>query len=236
MVLAWLGQASRPLFRFLLRSLGVFALVLVVLAFTRIPFDAHRSLGTAARECEAPPQAIVLLGGSGMPSGAELLRLHHAAGVANAFPTAPVHVVHPLDTAVMRLMVDELVLRGVERARVHACLEGTNTREQALSLLARMPELRSERIALVTAPENMYRSVRAFRKAGATAVCGSPAWEHAMFIDLGYGHRRIGGKPWMPDVGQEAGLRYTFWNYLKLEITCLREYVAIGYYWLNDWI
>jgi hypothetical protein len=57
-----------------------------------------------------------------------------------------------------------------------------------------------------------------------------------MFIDLGYGHRRIGGKAWVPDVSQEAGLRYTFWNYLKLEITCLREYVAIAYYWLNDWI
>jgi len=57
-----------------------------------------------------------------------------------------------------------------------------------------------------------------------------------MFIDLDYAHRRIGGKVWVPDVSQDTGMRYTFWNYLKLEITCLREYAAIAYYWLNDWI
>lgn len=211
-------------------------LLLVAMAFTRLPFDAHRSLGTAAGECTDPPEAIVVLGGSGMPSGAELLRLHHATTLAIAFPQVPVHVIHPKDTLVMRLMIEELVLRGVERHRIKALLEGTNTREQALALKLHRPELTGLRIALVTAPENMYRSVLSFRKAGFTAVCGSPAWEHAMFIDLGYGHRRIGGKAWVPDVSQEAGLRYTFWNYLKLEITCLREYVAIAYYWLNDWI
>ena len=40
----------------------------------------------------------------------------------------------------------------------------------------------------------------------------------------------------MPDISGNPDLRYTFWNYLKLEITCLREYVAIAYYWMNDWI
>lgn len=211
-------------------------LLLVAMAFTRLPFDAHRSLGTAAGECTEAPEAIVVLGGSGMPSGAELLRLHHAADLANAFPQVPVHVVHPKDTLVMRLMIEELVLRGVERHRIKALLEGTNTRAQALALKVHRPELAAMRIALVTAPENTFRSVLSFRHAGFSAVCGSPAWEQAMFIDLGYGHRRIGGKAWVPDVSQEAGLRYTFWNYLKLEITCLREYVAIAYYWVNDWI
>jgi len=217
-------------------GLGVLALVLIGLAFTRVPFDAHRTLGTAAGECVEAPEAIVVLGGSGMPSGPELLRLHHAAAVAGATPHALVVVVHPADTAVMHLMVDELVLRGVGPERIRTVLEGTNTREQALFVAARHSELRGERLVLVTAPENMYRSVRAFRKAGFGSVCGAPAWENPMFVDLGYGHRRIGGKAWVPDVSDEPGLRYTFWNYLKLEVTCLREYVAIAYYWVNDWI
>ncbi|MBL8002555.1 MAG: YdcF family protein [Flavobacteriales bacterium] len=234
--------ATSALWPFFLRSLrltvkvaGTAALVLIVLACTRLPFDAHRALGTSCA-CTQEPQAVVVLGGSGMPSGPELRRLQHGAMLANALPAVPVFVVHPPDTGVMRQMVDELVLRGVERGRITAVLHGTNTREQALAMVRLHPELAGRRIALVTAPENMFRSVRTFRRAGCPQVCGEPAWDNPMFIDLAYGHRRIGGKAWMPDVSGETGLRYTFWNYLKLEVTCLREYVAIGYYWLNGWI
>ena len=91
-------------------------------------------------------------------------------------------------------------------------------------------------MAIVTAPENMYRTLLSFRKLGFAKVSGAPAFDQAMFIDFGYGHRRIGGKAWVPDVSGSLDLRYNFWNYLKLEVTCLREYVAIGYYWLNGWI
>ena len=91
-------------------------------------------------------------------------------------------------------------------------------------------------VAIVTAPENTYRSVLAARVVGFTNACGAPAWDHAMAHHFGYGHQRIGGKPWVPDVSGQLGLRYTFWNYLKLEISCMREYLAIAYYWLNDWV
>ena len=40
----------------------------------------------------------------------------------------------------------------------------------------------------------------------------------------------------MPEVGNNLNIRYNFWNYLKLEITCLREFSAIAYYkieWLD---
>jgi uncharacterized SAM-binding protein YcdF (DUF218 family) len=228
----WLG---RTLVRFTFAS-GVLALVMVALAFTRLPFDAHRALGLAAGTCTKAPAAIVVLGGSGMPSGAELRRLQHAAAVAAAAPAATVIVVHPPDTGVMRLMIEELVWRGVDRSRIRPVLEGTNTREQALAVRSHMPGMLTAGIAIVTAPENMYRSVRTFQRAGFLAVCGEPAWDNPMFIDLAYGHRRIGGRAWLPDVGDDPGVRYTFWNYLKLEVTCLREYTAIGYYWLNDWI
>lgn len=229
------GGLMKPLIRTVLPVCGALLLTMVVLAFTRLPFDAHRALGLSG-ECREAPEVVVVLGGSGMPSGPELLRLQHAAALATVLIDAPVIVVHPPDTGVMRLMVAELVLRGIKLGRIHPLLKGANTREQALAFRAMYPDFAGSSIALVTAPENMYRSVRTFRKVGFSAVCGEPAWDNPMFIDLDYKHRRIGGKGWVPDVSDDTGVRYTFWNYLKLEITCLREYTAIAYYWLNDWI
>jgi uncharacterized SAM-binding protein YcdF (DUF218 family) len=214
---------------------GVLALLMILLAGTRIPFDAHRWLGTALGQCKGGVDAIVVLGGSGMPSGPELLRLHRAATLATEFPSVPVVVIHPDTADAMRQMVQELVLRGVEQGRITRLTEGENTREQALVFVRSFPG-KDGHVALVTAPENIYRSVLAFRKAGVGGACGVPAWEHAMFHDFDYAHEAIGGKAWTPDISQKTGLRYTFWNYLKLEITCLREYAAIAYYKLNGWI
>jgi uncharacterized SAM-binding protein YcdF (DUF218 family) len=214
---------------------GMVAVVLVVLAFTRLPYDAHRALGTAAGECTGQVDLLVVLGGSGMPSGAELRRLHHAAELATAHPAAELWVIHPGDPAVIAAMVAELEWRGVAPGRIRRLNEGDNTRAQALAVLREVGG-RPLRIALVSAPENMYRSVKTFRRAGFRQVCGAPAWDHAMDHDFTYAHKRIGGKAFVPDVSTATDLRYTFWNYLKLEITCLREYAAIAYYALNGWI
>lgn len=216
-------------------AMGLLFLLLVLLAFTRLPFDAHRWLGTAGGECTGRVDRIVVLGGSGMPSGPELLRLHRAAALAGAHPHASVWVVHPGADGVREAMVEELVLRGVERSRIAVVPEGDNTRAQALACAERWAGWEGG-IALVTAPENLYRSVLAFRKAGMLTTCGVPAWDHAMHHDLRYAHRSIGGKAYLPDVSDAPALRYTFWNYLKLEVTCLREAVALAYYRLNGWI
>jgi uncharacterized SAM-binding protein YcdF (DUF218 family) len=229
MGLVW--SCLRPVFLLL----GVIGSVLLVLAFTRIPFDAHRWLGTAAGECATPMDHIIVLGGSGMPSGPELLRLHQAAAVALEMPQADLLVVHPQDSSVVNAMVGELVLRGVDHDRIAVLPAGDNTREQALLCASRWAGQEGS-FALVTAPENMYRTIRAFQRAGLKNVCGVPAWDHASDHDFKYGHRKIGGRTYVPDVSDAPGLRYTFWNYLKLEITCLREYVAIVYYRLNGWL
>ena len=159
----WHGIAG-PLRR-LVFVLGGIALVMVVLAATRLPFDAHRALGTAAGECDAPAELLVVLGGSGMPSAAELRRLYHAAEVAQAMPAAAVLVIHPGDPAVLQAMVAELQLRGVGAERIRSLNEGDNTRAQALAVRDYLGATRPS-LVLVTAPENMYRSVRAFRAVG----------------------------------------------------------------------
>ncbi len=215
---------------------GIVALVMMVLACTRVPFDAHRWLGQGPGRCEGEVEAILILGGSGMPSGPELLRLHRAAVLALELPHTALFVVHPGDPAHIRLMHDELLLRGVAPERITLINEGNNTREQALACLQRCSSTKPV-VAIVTAPENVYRSVLTFRKAGFDrGVCGDAAWDHAMDHGFNYRHEGIGGKAWLPDVSESTGMRYTFWNYLKLEITCLREYLAIAYYQLNGWI
>lgn len=234
-----LGAGCWRLFRKTLRvvvlGLGIVALVMVVLAFTRVPFDAHRWLGMASDACTDAPAVIVVLGGSGMPSGPELLRLHEGARLARENPQARVAILHPGDPGVLRAMKDELLLRGVAEERIVLINRGENTREQAM-LAAVKFRAAMGRVLVVTAPENMRRSVLAFRKAGLSRACGSSAWDHAMDHAFGYDHRRIGGKAWVPDVGEHTAVRYTFWNYLKLEITCLRECFALAYYRVNGWI
>lgn len=224
----------RPLVRRAVMLVGTFAVVLFVLACTRVPFDAHRWLGIGAGECRGPAQVIVVLGGSGMPSGPELVRLHRAAAAAAQWPSAHVLVIHPGPPSTLEAMLAELELRGVSNDRIQPINAGNNTREQALIIHARLDSRTP--VAVVTSPENTCRTVLAFRKAGLPNTWGAAAWDHAMFHDFDYGHEAVGGKEWMPDVSGSPGLRYTFWNYLKLEVICLREYVAIAYYWLNGWV
>lgn len=235
-MLASMGwQVLRGPLRGVVIGIGVLAGMMLVLAFTRLPFDAHRWLGTAAGECRIAPDLIVVLGGSGMPSGPELRRLQEAAALAERWPGAPVLVVHPGDPAVLDAMAGELRLRGVSPDRIQRLNEGDNTRAQALAVQQRVGGKYTS-MALVTAPENTYRSVLSFRKAGQGLVCGAPAWDHAMFHEFDYAHDAIGGKAWVPDVSGSPGVRYTWWNYLKLEVTVLREWVAIAYYRLNGWV
>ncbi len=215
---------------------GVIALVMTVLAFTSLPFHAHRWLGTAGGLCDQVPETIILLGGSGMPSGPELMRCNEAAQWAIRYPASHILVVLPVDTGLADAMVRELGIKGVAPSRIDLLMHGRNTREQALDVVAAFPGSLDRSMAVVTAPENMYRTLRTFRKLGFAHVAGAPAFDHALFDDLAYGYRGIGGKPYVPDVSGSMSLRYDFWNRLKLEITCLREYTALGYYKLNGWI
>jgi len=216
--------------------LGCFFLILLVLAFTRIPFDVHRWLGSENSEFDFEPTAIVMLGGSGMPSESNLIRLFYVKELALNFPQARIFILHPQDSSVVAEMRNFICDFGIDSLRIFAGAHGTNTRQQAMELKEKYPAVLNENVVLVTSPENMYRSVKTFRKIEFKNVGGMSAFENALFIDLGYDHRGVGGKGYVPDVSGNLGLRYNFWNYLKLEITCLREFVAILYYKINGWV
>lgn len=91
-------------------------------------------------------------------------------------------------------------------------------------------------ILLVTSPEHLYRAVFTFKKAGFLKVDGLPAFEKDIETDLSFNSGLLGGRRYVPDVGDNVILRYKFWSYLEYELELLREYVAIGYYWLMGWI
>lgn len=215
---------------------GFFTMVLVLLSFTDLPYHAYHRLGTVNAGMESEPDVIVLLGGSGMPSPDGLMRCFFAAGAAKAFPDAPVIIAHSSaeddSLSQLKLMAQELILRGTDPARIRFEPEGFSTHTQALNIAEMFGTAKDTlSLMLVTSPEHMYRSVKSFRKAGFREVGGSPAFEQPI------------GEESAADSGKDDGLRvkslslrYNMWNYLRYELLVLREYAAIAYYRIKGWI
>lgn len=221
---------------FLFYSLGALAFLLLFFSFTRIPYDVQQWLGSSRSNYKFYPDEIVFLGGSGMPSESNLIRLYYTGELSKKYPQARIMIVHPVDNNVIPDMHAELILRGVDPEKIDILDEGTNTRDQVVNLAKVHPELLKKHVLLITSPESMLRTAMTFRKAGFESIGGHSASDNPMYADLRYDFKKSGGKIYSPDVSGNLALRYNFWNYLKIEISCIREFVAIGYYWVNGWI
>jgi hypothetical protein len=142
------------------------------------------------------------------------------------------------------LVRQELVMRGIDSRRILFEHEGTNTRAQALRTSELLTKERQElpggsrgaSLLLITSPEHLYRAVLAFKKAGFLKVDGMPAFEQDIETDLSFESGRLGGRKFIPDVGDNITMRYKFWTHLGYEIEILREVAAIAYYKLMGWI
>lgn len=221
-----------------LSLLGLSFLIVFILAFSTQPFWMYFRLGTATADYRFVPQNIIVLGGAGMPSEANLMRCYTAAELAERFPKSAVIIALANDSSQNILqsaawkMRTELVLRGVDAARIGFELNGRSTHEQAVNLLQRLPS--TEATVIVTSPEHMYRSLLTFRKAGLRFVGGQPAFEKSLDADLRT--RRKGPKDLPPGMTDELQYRYQFWNHLKYQVVCYREYAALLYYKMKGWI
>lgn len=215
-------------------TLGALFIVMVVLAFTSVPFYAYYRLGQNPNENETPmqPQHIVMFGGAGMPSEDNLMRLYHTTALAKHFEV-PVILVHPEDSLCQAEMTRLLRQGGVDS--ILYMTEGANTRSQALELMANYPELTEEPFIVVTSPEHVRRTVKCLNKAGFQNVIGKAAFPATVDFDLSLKKRKLGGNETIPSI-ESVKMRYTFFNYLKLEITCAREYFALAYYRIKGWI
>jgi uncharacterized SAM-binding protein YcdF (DUF218 family) len=226
--------------KYFLISAGILFTLFILLAFTSLPFWMRYHLATAVPQLKGTqkPAYIVMLGAGGMPEGENLVRLYHTAAVARTYPAARVILSLPGDTAdslsAVSLLKKELILHKIPGGRIILENRGNNTRNEVLDIRKMMGDT-AKSILVVTSPEHVYRAVKCFRKAGFRHVFGHPAFEKTLPAGLLTGSREKGTAA-VPEIGDSIQIRYRFWAYLHCEITVLREYVAITYYWLKGWI
>ena len=244
--------------RGILVFMGCLAVLMILFAFTTVPFWTWYDMGVRKAGINRPPDYIVLLGGGGMPSESGLIRSWYAARAGNYFTRAKIIVALPgnADDSLSSInqMKKELILRGISGDRILLEDSGTNTRAQALlieqrivnseQLSNRTMEQQNNRrdgyrhvsLLIITSPEHLLRAVLAFKKAGFLKVDGLPAFEQAIESDITFNAKKLGGRKFIPDVGESLTLRYQFWTQAKYELLVLREWAALGYYKMMGWI
>ena len=214
--------------------LGGMFILMIILAFTSAPFYWYFNLGQNPNKetVITRPESIVMFGGAGMPSEDNLMRLYHTAALARHYEV-PVVLVHPEDSLCQAEMTRLLHQGGIDN--ISYMTEGANTRSQVLELMDTYPELKEKQFIVVTSPEHLRRTVKCLNKVGFRNVIGKAAYPATVNFDLSLKKQKLGGNESIPSV-ESVKMRYTFFNYLKLEITCLREYFALAYYRLKGWI
>jgi uncharacterized SAM-binding protein YcdF (DUF218 family) len=91
-------------------------------------------------------------------------------------------------------------------------------------------------ILIVTSPEHLTRSVLTFKKAGFKKVDGVPAFEKVIESDITFNDTILGGRKWIPGIGENLAIRYQFWTQMRYEGMMFREFLAIVYYKLKGWV
>ena len=242
---------------------GAVSLILALLAFTSAPFRMWYNLSVKHATISRPPGYIIILGGGGMPSETGLMRTWYGAKAARYFARSKILVALPGDPSdslsSLSLMKKELILRGIDPDRIILEESGANTKAQAVNINRLItnyelritnkssppsPPLLQERgmggevppILIVTSPEHLTRAVLTFKKAGFSRIDGLPAFENAIESDITFNDRKMGGREWIPGIGESLVIRYHFWTQLRYEEMILREYLAMAYYKLKGWI
>ncbi|MDD4645044.1 MAG: YdcF family protein [Bacteroidales bacterium] len=230
------SQLGKTLCKWFFGLIGGFSFLLLVLSFTDIPFYAYYRLGTAHAKLTQPPDLIVLLSGSGMPSPDGMINAYYGAEAARQFDQAKIVIALPYSDGdslqSLRLMTRELTLRGIDSSRILFEPHGFNTRSQAVNLAALFPDkTHTSTVLLISAPEHIYRAVKTFTKVGFASVGGLAAFDKPIDAEKVTDHGTA------KDIRVKSlSLRYNMWSYLHYELYVLREYAAISYYKLKGWI
>ncbi len=232
-------KIALSILKWLFISLGIILLIINILALTPAPFYMHRSLGEDPiweedSTTQFSPDYIVMFGGAGMPSESNLIRLYYTAEIAGKLHK-PIILVHPEDSVCQAEMSIYLVNYGISSDSIMYMTGGSNTRSQAICLVDSFPQLKEASSLIITAPEHLSRTLKCLKKCGMENIRGIGAFESTVDFSLELSKEKLKGNRYVPDV-ESTNLRYTYWNYLKLEIICFREYFATMYYWMKDWI
>ncbi len=231
-------RAGRLILAWIIRILGVLALVMLLLALTPLPRLVYDWLGHVPEAFSGSPDYIVLMGGGGIPSESGLMRCYETAAQADRHPRARVLVAMPREPdepegqpgAVAR----ELMFRGVDRSRIVQEGRGRHTREQAVNAWALVGGPgKDPALLVVSSPDHVRRSVLAFRRAGFARVAGAGAFGQDLQADL-----RLPDEPGstLPNPAHSILLRYRLWENLGMELDVFRELTALLYYRVRGWI
>lgn len=228
-------KVALKIFRSFLIIIGAYALVLFALAFTDAPYYAYHDLAVRKDTLSTDPEYIVIMGGDGMPSPHGLMRLYHGAEAAQEFALSKVIIAMPYNQSEVdslrqiRMMAEELMLKGIDSARILYEPWGYNTRTQAVQVSKMIPH--TSPILIISSPEHMYRALNSFRKVGFEMVGGRAGFE-VPSDDSKLKSADETKDEKLPNLN----LRYNLWSYLQYEIIVAREYAAITYYWWKGWI
>lgn len=222
-------------------TIGVFFTVICLLSLSTAPFYMYHWLGASNSDYHYEPQSILLLGGTAMPSESALIRIYYVREKAKKWKSATIYIAQlteenqKLSVTDARKMGEELIANGIDSSRLHYLLSARSTREEALNFLLQFPELKNSRCVLVTSPENMRRAILTFKEAGFQTVGGIPTFSWSGTADFRYKDNLLGGRDLPFDAGNNLQLRYQFWNHLRYQLLCYREYIALLWYKLRGW-
>lgn len=215
----------------LLIAMGIGSVVFVGLSFTDLPFHALLALSMPDRSATTNQDVVVLMSGAGSISGDGLLRSYHAALALERFPNAQLVVAMPLDSGSTKEPLDMLEGFFSDSALTHMSImfetKGINTHQQAANITNIITD-HNLRLLIITAPHHVYRSIKAFEREGFANVSAMAAFEKPIREDLLTDGKGSGV--------QQVSIRYNTWSYMHHELDVLREFCAIGYYWLMGWV
>ncbi len=226
-----------PIKRFLVIC-GIFFVIQMGFAIFGVPRTVSDWLRCSDINKIENPQWIIILGGSGVPSPSTLIRSYYGAYCALAHPDANCIVALPTkvdpETGSPSRMRHELVLRGVNPARIKMEYHGMNTHQQALNI-AKMIKDKSQPIIVVTSPYHMRRAYLCFKKAGFKNIGCLPA--NSTGGEKDYEIAQIAWSGVSFDIGHAIGrLRYGIWSNMTAQIWMSRELLGIMIYKLRGWI
>jgi uncharacterized SAM-binding protein YcdF (DUF218 family) len=235
-----ISSVSLKLIKFITLIAGIFAITILIVSFTTLPYKGIYWLGTSSLKAGIVPQYIIVMGGSALPGKSGLIRTYYAALIAEDYKDAEIIIALPGNvddsTSSIRLMQKELEIRNINPDRIILENEGKNTRYQALEIQKIIP-LKKTSIFIVTSPEHMRRSILSFEKIGFQNVSGVPAFDAIHDFELHFDDKQLGGRnQFVPEIGENIQIRYQFWKHLQYEIIFIREIMALGYYNLKGWI
>lgn len=222
--------------KYFLIVLGFVFLTAFILSFTSLPYWARYWLGTSNSSYSFEPEYIIMLGGGSMPSENNLMRLYFTYKMAKQYPKTKIVIAQPNYDNSNEIMLKYLINLGLDSTNIFFEEKGLNTRMQALYIATKFSKTTTCNCIIITSPEHMRRAIMTFKKAGFLKIGGKSAFECNPTIDISINTDTLGGRKSVPDFGFKTSMRYDTWNYLIHEIEILREFTAIFYYWLKDWI